>query len=605
MNHTEIIEKFLNGEMSPEEQQEFSKWLETDPLLREELELQQEILSGMERVALKNEISHAFKKIRLHRMIRMGGFAGIIILIVAALTVMNFRSTELSPVKANSIPGFSREKGSVHSVNASEIKQGPQQENDLTFAGGDTLQKNNPPRPYNANAYIFGSRKDKIVAEEFRIPSGFFPTLRLFRVWPGKDTSIKLTAAGTVLHVPANAFTAKNGTNVKDTVIISYREYANSAEIAFSGIPMTYRENGMEYNFNSSGMFEIEGESQGEPVEIKKELSVDYALARQNPDIDFYYLDKKTNEWVKKQEIEKLKIRREDPFAGGAKAMEEKKKKDSLMDAHIRMHKENGTWPKNHRDSVRARRKFGENWAGVFLNEKGTGLKPLSPNNFGLTEKQVMMYEMNRVNFNFPKSRQDTLRLKEKLGEDWEEILFVAQKIKFIGDSINKAKINNVIIEGGRFYVLENNKVEIKPSTLLAEGSSDPGHTYPAIIRGLNIRSFGVYNCDQIYRVGNPVTVTPKFLDKAGKEIKDAHVLSMIDLNYNGAFSFSPKSFTCNPQANNVLLLFTKSGKLFILPKDAFRAMSIGKNGAYDFLMTDVTGEIKSAGDLRKYLGLK
>mgnify|MGYP006125983307 CR=1 FL=1 len=34
----------------------------------------------------------------------------------------------------------------------------------------------------------------------------------------------------------------------------------------------------------------------------------------------------------------------------------------------------------------------------------------------------------------------------------------------------------------------------------LAEGSTDLGHTYPKLVKGLTSSNYGVYNCDKIYR---------------------------------------------------------------------------------------------------------
>lgn len=333
-------------------------------------------------------------------------------------------------------------------------------------------------------------RVELLIEYDFSIPKGFMVGFSEFKINPNSDTIIVLDTKGSVLHVPKNCFTDKLGRTIKDTVTIAYREFRNSSEIAFSGIPMTYKYDNQEYCFNSSGMFEINGSVNGTPIEIAehKTMKIDYALAKKNPEISFFKLNE--DSWKKIQDIEPIKNLQE------AKDIDTKVK---------------------------------------FKFFKGKRLA-----NCRLVEEDTVFFE----------------------------------------------------------------NTDRKSSTLLAEGN-DPGHTYPDIVKGLNIESFGVYNCDQIYRLPNRVIITAKYIDEQGNEIKNLHVLSMIDLKYNGAFSFDPKSFICDAKGRNVLVLFSKKGELYVLDENEFAKMNIQKSGHYTFKMKNVTNEIKSTGDLTNYLGLK
>jgi hypothetical protein len=82
------------------------------------------------------------------------------------------------------------------------------------------------------------------------------------------------------------------------------------------------------------------------------------------------------------------------------------------------------------------------------------------------------------------------------------------------------------------------------------------------------------------------------------------HVLSLIDLQYNGAFSFDPGNFICDANGQNVLALFTKKGELYLLEKDDFAKMNIQKSGQQTFTMKNMTNEIKNAKDLANHLGI-
>ncbi len=337
---------------------------------------------------------------------------------------------------------------------------------------------------------------------------------------PKLDTMIILDNKGTILHIPKNCFVDATGELIQETVNLKYREFKNSADMAFSKIPMMYDE---ESFFNSSGMFEIEGNANGKPVNIaaQKQIVIDYALAKQNPDIQFFNLNEVNQKWEKVQEIEpiNLKINNSD--------IETKK---VWVDGNLVQEQE---------------------WVDGEL---------VKDNNWN--------------------------------AEFWEN----AQDSVFVDTAFfnNRQNFQPLIIED------DGNR---DSGTLLAEGMN-VGHTYPAIIKGLNIDNFGVYNCDQIYRVKDRVSIAAKYIDKEGQTIKSASVLSMIDLNYNGAFSFAPRQFICSATGENALVLFTKKGKIYLLDKEQFKEMNIKKSGEYIFTMKDMTEEIKNTDDLATYLGI-
>ena len=133
--------------------------------------------------------------------------------------------------------------------------------------------------------------------------------------------------------------------------------------------------------------------------------------------------------------------------------------------------------------------------------------------------------------------------------------------------------------------------------------SSDPGHTYPPMVRGLQANNFGVYNCDQMYRVKDRIHIMANYVDEQGKQL-NGKVLSMIDLDYNGAFSFNPADFSCGKNGRNVLLLFTPNKAVYLLSEEKYKAMNISESGRYEFVMQEITNEVKTADDLKRVLGI-
>ena len=128
-------------------------------------------------------------------------------------------------------------------------------------------------------------------------------------------------------------------------------------------------------------------------------------------------------------------------------------------------------------------------------------------------------------------------------------------------------------------------------------------NNYNTLITGLRIKGFGIYNCDQIYRIDAPVVVQGRFYNEDTKnELQYIVNLSVIDTRINGAFRFNSKSFTCSSKTRTSILIFTMDKKMFYLSPDKWEAKQIKKSGPYSFLVKDITKEVKTPEDLQKIL---
>ncbi|OFY85422.1 MAG: hypothetical protein A3K10_03750 [Bacteroidetes bacterium RIFCSPLOWO2_12_FULL_31_6] len=105
---------------------------------------------------------------------------------------------------------------------------------------------------------------------------------------------------GSFIKIPKDAFVNEKGDLIKGKVEIKYREFKDVAEIFASGIPMTYKENGEEFHFESAGMIEILAYQDGKQVfmnpkkKIDIEMTSDYAGTQYN----LYSLDTTARNWV-------------------------------------------------------------------------------------------------------------------------------------------------------------------------------------------------------------------------------------------------------------------------------------------------------------------
>lgn len=329
-----------------------------------------------------------------------------------------------------------------------------------------------------------------------------------------RDTTL-YCESGTVLKIAAGSVKKANDEPVYGSFTIVYKEFRNPAEITLSGIPMTFEKNGLNYNFNSAGMFEIKGYQNNEELKLTKPLTVDFNCTETLPDLSFYQLDNRTNRWKELRKIEWAKAKVVQPL--------------NNQNRQRGKHKKNRERLKRHGNNTKQR--------GFFY---------------------WLFHHKSYKN----------------------------QRINIINADIGNDPVPNDI-----------------GSTLLAEGTNT-GHTYPAQVRGLNCPEFGVYNCDQIFRVGTPVAIQPKYIDQeSGKSINNPFVACLIDRNINGSFSFDPSMIQFNSEAKNILLLFTKDQKVFALDSDAFAQLNL-KETHVELRMKEITDQAATSDDLKKYLNL-
>ncbi len=121
----------------------------------------------------------------------------------------------------------------------------------------------------------------------------------------------------------------------------------------------------------------------------------------------------------------------------------------------------------------------------------------------------------------------------------------------------------------------------------------------PKLVRALRLRSFGAYNCGKAYKVPNQIAIAAEYTDLQKAVIEHARTLSVIDLDYQAAYSFMPDQFICNSQANNVFLLWTEDGSLYSFVK---RASLNLQTGTYSFQMENLSERISNSRELKGYL---
>ena len=343
--------------------------------------------------------------------------------------------------------------------------------------------------------------------------------------------------SGTKIKIQPNSVTYEDGTPVTGEFEIKYREFRNAAEIAFSGIPMTFK----GQNFNSVGMYEIRGEQDGKTLKLTKPAVVNFQCTKGDAGVGFYQLDESASKWKKVKQITKVKD-------------------SSIMTSN----------------SIKYEGKINEMAVSGSLMSKSWITSKV------LAEKKTLLH-FSEESWKFYNDALIQVKdsVKELNRDDKKrEIVLSVKSIELINQKIEGDKIPN------HFYV--RRRIDV---------------FFPSMIKGLKSSSFGVYNCDQVYRISNRITLRPKYVDQNGNQIKNQYVLCVVDLNYNGSFSYNPNSITVNKKGENVLLLFTEDKRLFVLSEGEYQKMNKDSSQP-TIVMTDMTSELSSTEALKEYLNL-
>lgn len=361
--------------------------------------------------------------------------------------------------------------------------------------------------------------------------------------------------SGTTIYIPPYAVTDQNGNPVTGTYVFSYREYRNPAEMAFSGIPMDYKDAKGTYQFNSAGMYEIRGTQNGNPLKLAKEVIVDFNCTKNEQGVHFFQLDDESGEWT---------LLRHDLFETASQSTS-----DSLQASSSNQARNNTE----------------------RIDESKISYVKTIP--YAL----VTMDEETRKAY-----RRLLIKSPEKMMESVAQDLSADFRLKVHPEYV-EALVQ--LIWSEHLQLARNTDQELnsdRNNTLLA--GTDMGHQYPNMVRGLNSDQFGVYNCDQIYRVENAVSFSPKYLNsETKKSIKNPNVFCLIDKNINASFSFDPKEITCNPKGQNIFLLFTEDGQVYALDSKELPESYLSKKAPV-FLMKNITDQVKTSEDLKHYLSI-
>lgn len=183
LNLAEAIDKYLGGQMNPDEKTSFEKRIQTEPALQKEVELQKEVLKGIERAGLKQSAKQGMKKYKFGRNLKNWGLTGLAVAVLAVSSVFLYNS-----------------------VIKGENENAPQELPELNEKGEKLWS--------DADKYL---------------------KLQSFEINAEKDTVIESTD-GIVFAIPANCFLDASGNPVKGNIQVEIKEALKASDIMKAGL---------------------------------------------------------------------------------------------------------------------------------------------------------------------------------------------------------------------------------------------------------------------------------------------------------------------------------------------------------------------------------
>ena len=275
LQEIEIIENYLMGKMNASEKADFEKQLETDVNLAKNMELQKSLMTGLERMGLKNDLQIAKRNLFLRKVWTWFG----VFVLLSALSFGVYKSYENSAVESgveikderlkkkdngHVTLGDSRSEQETKGDNLVELNENP--------TSLVTRSDNRNKSETNNNSLV--THSDSQSGQDFEsaeIPVKQFQT---YGIDPTKPNTIA-GAEGTIIDFPANAFDTKS----KGRVEIKLQEFYKLSDMVFANL--TTQTAGGEL-IETGGMVNVEAYQGDVKLNLAEGKSIDLKFPYEN-----------------------------------------------------------------------------------------------------------------------------------------------------------------------------------------------------------------------------------------------------------------------------------------------------------------------------------
>lgn len=384
-----------------------------------------------------------------------------------------------------------------------------------------------------------------------------------FQVSLNSDTVLN-HESGTIIHVPENCVVYADGSPVEGGFELKYREFREPVDIALSGIPMTYQENGKSYFFRSQGMFEIRGEKNGKDLKLNAPITIDFNQTESTRGTCYYSLDDATGIWKKEHVISSDEKLTYNDLISNPNGATIRKESEVFMEEISSTREIKGTI--------------------TFSGTKNDG------------SVNYVKTGVGRYSVKFSEAIWDVLLEEEMDGKiklDREDGL---RTVKMNKQDIRDAS-KLLSIDLTNIYQSDAVGVETRPLVSYSEAAQK----YSKVVNGLRSKSFGVYNCDQAYRMNSPIALKANYKDAESNLLDGFVVACVIDKRINGSLSFHPSDIQISTKSESYLLLFDKDNQVFFANPEQLANLVNGKG---DLVLKDITDIASDAQKLKDMLNI-
>ncbi|PCJ67169.1 MAG: hypothetical protein COA58_02295 [Bacteroidetes bacterium] len=125
-----------------------------------------------------------------------------------------------------------------------------------------------------------------------------------------QEDIIITTSNESTYEIKRNSFRTQEGEVVRGEMVVKIREFHDPISVFRSGIPMSYDSAGIQYTFESAGMFQMVAEQNGVALSsvLDNPIKVDLASGNGSDEFNNYYFDTDKGEWeyLEKSQVVKL-----------------------------------------------------------------------------------------------------------------------------------------------------------------------------------------------------------------------------------------------------------------------------------------------------------
>ncbi|MCW3105368.1 MAG: hypothetical protein JWO09_3808 [Bacteroidetes bacterium] len=131
------------------------------------------------------------------------------------------------------------------------------------------------------------------------------------------------------------------------------------------------------------------------------------------------------------------------------------------------------------------------------------------------------------------------------------------------------------------------------------------------LVNSLSLDGMGIYNCDQIQRLNDPVQIFADYhsrdsaaIEPVATYIIDKKINAVLQYDGYRGFSADKIAFSNSRNAENVMLAIKADGSMAIYTADEFKSQAFRNKRRFDFRVKEVSTSFTTVAELKKYIGL-